>query len=593
MSGMAAAARPRSRVLALRFEADAVGLALVGVAAVALAFATWGTWGDLGRDTGYDFVAATRVAHGQLPYVDFNYYYGPLAPFVLGLAALIGGSGIAPFAAVGLVLAVAVIGATYALARTQTGPMGSALAAIATAAIAFSPTNFSYVVPHTYSVTLAILLSLLFLLGLTAASNGRRAGALGAGVAAGLVALTRPEFELAVLVAGAVWLAARARGGAGIRRDGVALVLPAALIPAAVYGAFLTAVSPHRLFLENLYPVDTLRHGGSAIVRAQAPLTAHSFVVVAAYFALYAAGAGALVLASRGLARLRPLAATASVGVVALAVIAILVLDPEAARSKLQWVFGGVPVAAVLAAIVLVIRHVVRRHALDVRGQILIATVALLAVLAAKSYHGFFFLADHAQPAVYAAPFVLVLMARLHLVDLARHRTAVATGLGWLGLIALVCIGLTVKDAHAQSAAVRGPGGTMRVTSAEAPVYRGALAAINRWSRPGDSILVAPQLTALYTLSERSDPLPQISLVPGALASPGAEVAAIRALKRAHVRLALTDRHAFTEYGQTNFGTSFDRVLAGWIQRNFNHAATLRPHGGVDHTIDVWVRRTR
>ena len=28
---------------------------------------TWDTWGDLGRDTGYDLVAGARVAHGQLP----------------------------------------------------------------------------------------------------------------------------------------------------------------------------------------------------------------------------------------------------------------------------------------------------------------------------------------------------------------------------------------------------------------------------------------------------------------------------------------------------------------------------------------------
>jgi hypothetical protein len=148
---------------------------------------------------------------------------------------------------------------------------------------------------------------------------------------------------------------------------------------------------------------------------------------------------------------------------------------------------------------------------------------------------------------------------------------------------------LTLKDARAQSAAVTGPGGSLHVSPAEAPLYRAAIGAIQAATQPGDSILIAPQLTALYTLSQRTDPLRQISLVPGALAKPGDEARAIRAL--APVRLAITDRHSFGEYGQTRFGASFDRLVAGWIRRNFNHTATLRPRGGVDHTLDVWVRR--
>jgi hypothetical protein len=126
---------------------------------------------------------------------------------------------------------------------------------------------------------------------------------------------------------------------------------------------------------------------------------------------------------------------------------------------------------------------------------------------------------------------------------------------------------------------------------AEAPLYRAALGAIVSGTQPGEPILVAPQLTALYTLSGRTDPLRQISLVPGALPRPGDEREAIRALQHARVRLVITDRHRFSEYGQTRFGVSFDRVLNGWIRRHFNHAALLRPGGGVDHLLDVWVRR--
>ena len=67
-----------------------IARAVAWPAAAALAFAvlvavTWGTWGDLAHDTGYDFVAAQRIADGQLAYQDFPYIYGPL-----GLAVLAG-----------------------------------------------------------------------------------------------------------------------------------------------------------------------------------------------------------------------------------------------------------------------------------------------------------------------------------------------------------------------------------------------------------------------------------------------------------------------------------------------------------------------
>lgn len=581
---------PRSRT-AVRAHPDVLAVVVVALVAVALTAFAWETWGDLGSDTGYDFVAATHVAHGQLPYADFVYYYGPLAPFALGLAAFLGGATVTTFAAVGIVVTYAIVALTYALARTQVGPLGAAIASIATAAVAFSPTNLSYVAPHTYSVTFAIALSLVFLLGLSAAANGSSAGSLVAGVAAGGIALTRPEFEAAAVAAGLVWLVVRRRAGLPVRPHALRLGLPAIGVPVAVYGAYLASMSPHRLFLENLYPIDTLRAGGNAIVKLQAPMTAHSFAVVIGYLLVYCCGLAAMAAAARILDRYgRPAATYAVIGLTTAAVPLIAAVDPEAVRSKLAWVFGGAPAAAALASVALLVL-VFRTREVTPRTQTLLAAVVLLAVVAAKTYRSFFFLSHIPQPAVYSAPFVFVALARLHMVDPGRNRTLALWGTAWVAALALVCAGLTVKDVRAQSATVSGPGGSLRVSPPEAPLYRSAVGAILGATRPGEPILVAPQLTSLYTITERTDPLPEISLVPGALPSRRDESRAIAQLDRSQVRLVLTDRHAFPEYGQTRFGMSFDRLLSRWIRRHFVHTAVLRPSGGVDHVVDVWMRR--
>ena len=64
----------------------------------------------------------------------------------------------------------------------------------------------------------------------------------------------------------------------------------------------------------------------------------------------------------------------------------------------------------------------------------------------------------------------------------------------------------------------------------DAGAYRGALAAVTNLTRPGEPVLFAPQLSALYVLSGRVDPLAQISLLPGALPSVPAEQQAIARL---------------------------------------------------------------
>lgn len=587
MSVPGVAVRPRSERVAVAVSTEVVALGGLALLVLGLTVATWGTWGDLGRDTGYDLVAGSRVAHGHLPYVNFTYFYGPLAPFALGLAGVLGGSGIGPAIGLGLLVTLAIIGATYALARTQVGPIGSALGAALTAAVAFSPTNLSFVLPHTFSATLAILATLGFLLGLAHYGRaGRSRAIVFAGACVGLIGLTRPEFEAAAALAVALWLIVRARSGVRVRREALLIATPAVLLPAAVYGAFLTAVSPHFLFLENLYPVETLRVGGSAIIRSQAPLSAHSIAVVLGYTVAYAAGAAVLLGLGLAAERLPRRLAIAGAAAIVLAGGAAMVVRSEAARTGLHYVYGWIPVGAAVGVVLLA-----RRRQLASRDQTLVAIVAVLFVLAAKTYSGFFFLASRAQPAVYAAPFVVVALARLHLVELARRRALLMAGTLWLAALAALAVGLTVKDARAQSATVSGPGGSLRVTPAEAPVYQGAMATIAARTKPGESILLAPQLTALYTLSGRNDPLAQISVLPGALPKPADERRAIAELRSADVRLAITDRHRFTEYDKTTFGKSFDRILAAWIQRDFTHMATLQPHGDVDHTLDVWVRR--
>jgi 4-amino-4-deoxy-L-arabinose transferase-like glycosyltransferase len=588
----AAIALARSAWVRVAVSSDTIALAGLAVVAGGLAAATWGTWGDLDSDTGYDVVAGARVAHGDLPYADFTYYYGPLAPALTGLAALVGGSGFGPAIAVGIVVAGAIILATYALARVLLPPLGAFLASSITAAVAFIPNNYSFVLPHTFAATLGTLFLLLFLLALSRfARSEETLWLLAAGAALGLLPLTKPEVTAAGFVAAGVWLFLRARTGKRIRREAALLFGPALAIPAAVYGAFLIAVSPHRLLVENLYPVDALKAGGNTLVKARMPLTAESFAVLAGRLALYAAGVAAILVAARAIAhggRQR----TAAIGACSLAgalIVAVSVAKPDGLRDGLYYIYGWIPAGAAIALAVLFVRFRGRRNGRwFFEHQLEVALVAALAVVAATTYGAFVFHGYRPQMAVYYAPLAAIFIARLHLVELARSRPAFVLGALWIAFLAAAGTGLSLKDARAESVTVTGVGGSLAETPAEGAVYQSALTAIETKTRPNEPIFVGPLLTGLYTLSGHESPLREISLLPGALPTVQDERKAISRLESARVRLIITDDREWKGYGQTSFGESFDRVLAGWIRSNFDQVATI-PAGNA-RSLHVWLR---
>ena len=584
------AAVVRARVAA---HADAYALAALGVLVVALLALTWNTWGSVDNDTGYDALAGSRVAGGEFPYVDFVYWYGPLAPLALGLVSLLGGSGFVPAIAFGVVVAVLLLVATYALGRAVAGPAGGLLAGALVAPLAFAPHQFSYVDPHTHSATLGVLTVVAFLLCLHRYAGGASPHWLvAAGIAAGLAGLTRPEFALGALVAAAAWLLLRARRKEGRRRELLALAVPGLGIPVVVYGVFAGIVGVHRLVFENLYPRDFFTAAGNHMLEARTPFTVSSIATLVGNLVLYALGCAALLalawLAARS-DRARRLTLLAF-GVALPLVMAVSVARPEALRHGLKLGYAWIPAGAAVA-LVLLVRGALRRRSSARAEELELSLTNALTIAAAATYAAFYAYSHSPQMAVYALPLAAPFLVGLHLRRLAPTRTAALVGAGWLTFLALAGIGLTLKDGRAESATVHGRGGSIAATPAQAAVYQSAVSWIDASTRRGEPILLAPQLTWLYLVSERTNPLPQLSLLPGALGSVEDERTAIAQLERARVRLVVTEARQLAGYGHTAFGQSFDRVLAGWIHEHFRRAAVLRGPGGTGPALSVWLRR--
>jgi hypothetical protein len=585
------------RVPALRVGIDAAAITTGVLALGLLVLLTWGTWGDLSRDTGFDWLAADRMAHGDLPYGDFTYYYGPLAVGLLAAVFAGFGTSVAAATAFGLVLAAAAVTLTYRLARRLTTVPGAMIAATLAGTAALATGNKSLVHPHSVSVSVAVVACLLALeLAAMHAARPTRRSLHAIGVVGGLACLTRPEFAGALLVALGAWLTLRvasapAADRARMRREAVRVLAIAVGLPLAAYALIAAAVGPAQL-ADGMLARDELRAGAGEVLRASAPLTLGSIAELMLHTLAYGAGAAALVgvgrLADRG-GRARALVVVAiAAGLIGLAL--ALSVRPEALRGQLDWAYSWIPLGAAACAVWLAVRAR-RPAAWPLRDQVALLVTVFLAVLAAKTYGAFDPQPNalRAQAAIYALPFAAIFLVWLHGEALGHGaRWTRMTGLAWVAALAVAGVVLTAQDATRESATVHGPGGSIAALPGQAEPLQALLRAVDARTRPGEPVLFAPQMTALYVLAERPNPLAQLSLIPGALATPADEDAAIERLR--DVRLVAIDGRARSEYGQGAFGEGFDRRLGAWLRRDFRRVATYRGAGDGAMTIDLWQR---
>lgn len=218
---------------------------------VLLFLALYGRFGDLIVDSSREATVPWRILRGDVIYRDFNYEYGPLAPYLLALAYRVFGVHLLTLNLAGLLVSTAVTVLFFVLARRGLDPWPAFFAAVFFLfVLAFQFTGpfniFTYVFPYTYAASLGVLLLLLsFHAGARLLQTGAARWYSLLGLWLGLIGLTKMEFIFAEGAFVAVLLAAlcvRAWTGnrwswrrAG-RRLG-ALAWPAALVwaPAGLY----------------------------------------------------------------------------------------------------------------------------------------------------------------------------------------------------------------------------------------------------------------------------------------------------------------------------------------------------------------------
>ena len=273
---------------------DRRAVLVILAALAALTALSWRRWGYPTFDPGLDLSVADQVAHGAVPYRDSRYFYGPAGLYSLALAFKVFGTSLTTAFAFGYVQTIAILASFYALRATYLRPVTATLATLLVLAIAFNGSFFDFVLPHTNSGTFGCL----FLSSWSWPS--RAGGSWRAGAAAGVLALTRPEFALFGAAAGAGAVLGRARE-AGVRA--AARAAAAMTVPALSWRAPSTSRSPpppeRTSSSSRTSSRSTSRRAvGNKLQGDWAPFDATSFVAFARPGLVYGSLLGAAVVAA-------------------------------------------------------------------------------------------------------------------------------------------------------------------------------------------------------------------------------------------------------------------------------------------------------
>ena len=582
---------------------DGPAIAALAVCFAALTALTWRRWGVPEIDAGAELTTADLVKHGAVAYKDVRYYYGPLGLYSLALAFKLLGTSFTTAYAFGLAQTVAIVAAFYALARQWLDPLPASLASMMVLAIGFSGTAFNFILPHTNSATFGLLFLLLTLLSL---ARGRL---LWAGAMAGLTGLTRPEFYAVTVAALAAFTFAtyRFENRTTAIRTTWRLALPAVAVPAVVLGWFAWQAGLNTLITENLWPVKFIAVGAKT-QHSWMPLTAASLLGLALRATIYVGVLAAVVKSaerlrasrSASIVALWPLLALATALIVAdglLRASGILSAQRTAIELESRHLMLGMswlPALGFAVAAVAAVRLLRRgRSPLGGRWPVDLALIVAAAPLGLRAYNAFTTEGSYAP--YYAAPLVL-LLAIVQMRVAERRPAARPVMIGGLALLAAgfsayALGGLYVHD----NTPVHTPHGTFMTTAAAAPALEGAVRAIDASTNANERILAAPVDGGLYFMSDRRPALYELSLLPGLLASPAEEAAAVARLRREHVTLAVIGARDFSAWGTPTFGVNYAPLLGSYLRgaaRRTTTVGTLRqPAAGTNPSRGFTVMR--
>jgi len=572
-------------------------------------YTTWGAWGNLSIDSGHEMYIPALLAEGKVLYRDVWFMYGPAAPYftsylyrlfgvhlnVLYWAGSLSALGSAIFLYLsGMRLSSWLIGWTAGAVVLMEG---------------FQPSLFCFPLPYASAAVYACLLGCLFLwLVITASTSTGWLWTFGAGMAAAVALLLKPEFGIACYGTLGLLIVVRSflqRSWKLLARD-IALTLPGAAICGIVIRWMVSIGGVDFITQENIVSWPTSyfmkTFGKSWLAQNGFTITGSAF-----HEALFRAVPLAAALFVSCCVLWWKRSDTRSMILKVVLVVALLLyfirdvflnfLPPQRLEPTLSTVFFPPDMVLYIIVAALAAWWYFWRPTSSVAGRSP-AIPLLLTYSSLLAFRILMKMEPDGYPIYYNGPVVLSFLLLLCLMIPRSGRSRRFVFLGEL-VICLGCLAPVVLHAVAFEATTRNfvplttERGTVRVSKHMAENYKAAIQFMKKNASAGKSVLSVPEDTSLYFLSSTYCPTRVFSFTPGVLAPGKMTDDMIREIDRKPVDYLLWSNRTFSEYAVPVFGKDFDREVGDYLKSHYRPVAPVTPNTGNfwDWTAVVWERK--
>lgn len=559
-----------------------LGPALIGIAGIAMAAWTWGTWPDVQIDFGRELYVPWQLSQGKVLYRDIPHVYGPLSHYANALLFRCFGVGLQTLVLANLALLTLLLVLIYRLLTLVASRLAATVACLTFVLLfAFGQYvgvgNFNFVTPYSHEMTHAVILAFAAI-ALLAAHIRRRSPAMLflSGTALGLCFLTKIEPFTAAAVALAAGLLL-ANLGTGTKRAGCEVcwfMAGQAIPPALAFALLLPHMGPNQAFRgvlgSWLYLSDSRLTGlpfyreGMGLANWQGSCT-KMLVWATLYLAVF--GLAAL-SASRSRFQRREAAVLA-------VVVFLLTLGSLAwCLPRLPWFDGLRPLPLVMAVAVLALLYrLYRQHrqnaSADARALTVIQVTLCLFALALM-------LKEILNVRIYHYGFALSLPATLVAVCVLtdwiptwvrKSGGSPAVFLALVGAIWLATVSVHLRAVNARISAKTVPVGVGKdafLADGRGTFMAAALKEIETRLSPSQTLAVLPEGVMLNYLARRANPTPYVSFMPFEVILLGEEQM-LAAFSHAPPDAVILAHRNTSEYGVAFFGRDYARGLFSWI----------------------------
>jgi hypothetical protein len=575
--------------------------AVLGLVALwaALFWVTWATWGNLTIDCGREMYVPVALLRGKMLYRDVLYIYGPLSPYFNSMLFRVFGIHLTVLYWAGALSAL-FSGVFLYLTGMELGSWPAGIGAASIVQIqAFESSYMCFPLPYSFASVYGCLTACLFLwLTVRSYKSPKLIWIFGAGCAAAVALLLKPEFGFACYTTLGILIVARAarRGWISFAYDCLA-ILPGVTACLLVIGWMVSIAGVSFITQENIMSWPTsyfMRRFGARWLAITGCTITPRIVGAAAMWTLVLLAVA--FVANRILRRVKsdlspffvwvPLATVAAAGI-----LWFLPWRVSLVGGLRRILFPKQMVCLIAIAAAVLFARAWREHSKEIFPPVVLV-LTFSSLLALRLLFG---ISPWGYSIYYDGPAILAFLLLASVVIPRAGRSQVFVNRTQL-LIAfsIVMVALLYATIIDYDLANRVPlvteVGTIKVSKAMAESYGAAIDFMKGAKARGQAVLSIPEDTSLYFLSGMDCPLRMIAFTPG-LVSPGSmtdeQIAEINAKQ---IRYLLWSNREFPEYGTPIFGTDYNQQLGDYLRSHYRPLRALTDHKAPEWNAVIWER---